>query len=148
MKKALSEIECCLTQKLAKFIENEFQNFIENNKIGRLLDLYNTYQEYERNGVDYLFCLNKTDDVICCLKGGLTLTQLSDLVIENEEPQKTTLFYFGENHTKNIHLLTIQEFKEQLYHHVAEMAEMIVLYPWVDAYKYFYETFITNIIID
>lgn len=144
MKKALSEIECRVTQKLTKFIANEFQNFIRSDKIVKLLDLYNTYQEDERNGVDYLFCLSKKDDVICCLKGGLALTQLSDLVIENEDPQKTTLFYFGENHTENIHLLTIQEFKEQLYCHVDEMAEMIVLYPWVDAYKYFYGKFVTD----
>lgn len=147
MKKALREIECCVTQKLYNFIENEFKNFLASDKIGLLLDLYNTYQEDERNGVDYLFCLSKTDDIICCLKGGLAITQLSDLVIENEDPQKTTLFYFGENHTQNIHLLTIKEFEAQLYNHVDEMAEAIVTCPWVESYKYFYTKFVSNELI-
>lgn len=144
------DINCIINHvrdKLLRFIICEFKNFVASDKTNLLLDLYNTYQEDERNGVDYLFCLSKTDDVICCLKGGLALTELSDLVIENEDPQKTTLFYFGENHTQNIHLLTIKEFEAQLHGYVEEMAEAIVTYPWVEAYKYFYTKFVSNELI-
>ena len=38
----------------------------------RLLNAYNRWQEDEKDGVDYIFHIDKQDDLISCVNGGMT----------------------------------------------------------------------------
>ena len=59
-----------------------------------VLDVYNKYQENERDGVDYIFDINKKEDLIACIKGGLTARMIQELV-NNLDNGFTQYFYFG-----------------------------------------------------
>lgn len=141
------ELIHAVEHKLSAFIVQEFNRYIPSTEIMPLLNLYNRFQEDERNGVDYLFSISSNEDVMTCLKGGMTINELHSLLDENEETSNTPLFFFGENHTTP-RLISVDAFKEQLYTHGYELAECIVAYPWVEEYRYFYTKFVTDELID
>ena len=92
-----------LVQKMAI----EFRNLVaiafdENDipTITKLIDVYNTYQEEERDGVDYIFDFHNKEDLCTCIKGGLTAEELAELVakfLDNDGENYTTKFLFGCN---------------------------------------------------
>lgn len=141
------ELIHAVEHKLSAFIAQEFNRYMSSTEIVPLLKVYNRYQEDECDGVDYLFSISSNEDVMTCLKGGMTINELHSLLDENEETFKTPLFFFGENHTTS-KLISVSAFKEQLYTHSYELAECIVSYPWVEEYRYFYTKFITDELID
>jgi hypothetical protein len=59
----------------------------------RLLNAYNRWQEDEKDGVDYIFNIDKQDDLICCIKGGMT----SDDIVKLKN-NGVSYFLFGINH--------------------------------------------------
>lgn len=68
--------------------------------ITKLIDVYNTYQEEERDGVDYIFDFQNKEDLCTCIKGGLTAEELAELVImfQNDNSEDyTPNFLFGCN---------------------------------------------------
>ena len=76
------------------FDENDIPTII------KLIGVYNTYQEEERDGVDYIFDFQKKEDLCTCIKGGLTAEELAELVImfQNDNSEDyTTNFLFGCN---------------------------------------------------
>ena len=76
--------------------------------ITKLIDVYNTYQEEERDGVDYIFDFQNKEDLCTCIKGGLTAEELAELVaksLDNDGENYTTKFLFGCNH-ESPYLLT------------------------------------------
>ena len=76
--------------------------------INKLIDVYNTYQEEERDGVDYIFDFHNKEDLCTCIKGGLTAEELAELVAksnDNDGENYTTKFLFGCNH-ESPYLLT------------------------------------------
>lgn len=76
--------------------------------INKLIDVYNTYQEEERDGVDYIFDFHNKEDLCTCIKGGLTAEELAELVaksLDNDGENYTTNFLFGCNH-ESPYLLT------------------------------------------
>lgn len=117
----------CL-EKMAKHIsENAFAKLLEkaitNNEhsiVQVIVDAYNAYQENERYSVDYIFNLDNKDDLRTCVDGGLTAKEISELYDESLCDGRTTMFMFGENHTKPFmlskHELTcwIQQFAEEI----------------------------------
>ncbi len=76
--------------------------------INKLIDVYNTYQEEERDGVDYIFDFQNKEDLCTCIKGGLTAEEIAELVAKfsNKSGENyTTKFLFGCNH-ESPYLLT------------------------------------------
>lgn len=84
--------------------------------IQRLIDVYNTYQEEERDGVDYIFDFQNKEDLTTCIQGGLTAEELAELVIKfhNDDSENyTPNFLFGCNHVSP-YLLTYSVLKSSL----------------------------------
>ena len=76
------------------FDENDIPTII------KLIGVYNTYQEEERDGVDYIFDFQNKEDLCTCIKGGLTAEELAELVImfQNDNSEDyTPNFLFGCN---------------------------------------------------
>ena len=59
----------------------------------RLLNAYNRWQEDEKDGVDYIFHIDKQDDLLSCIKGGMT----SDDIVKLKN-NGISYFLFGINH--------------------------------------------------
>ena len=66
--------------------------------INRLLCVYNTHQEEERGGVDYIFDFQNQEDLCTCIKGGLTAEELAELVAKFHEGRgdDETATFFGD----------------------------------------------------
>ena len=99
-----------------------------------VLDVYNKYQESERDGVDYIFDLNKKEDLIVCIKGGLTARMIQELVDNLDENDKhythyTQYFYFGCNYPTPISI-KFEDLKTNLYNYLDEIVDYIIAYPF------------------
>ena len=98
----------------------------------QLLKAYNTYQENECDGVDYLFDFENKDDLICCIKGGLTATEIANLIAtynSGDNNNYTTLFFFGCNY-ETPKLITIDEFKNLLLGYASEIVRSGIEFPF------------------
>lgn len=111
-----------------------------------VLDVYNEYQESERDGVDYIFDLNKKEDLITCIKGGLTARMIQELG-DNLDKHYTQYFYFGCNHPIPNSIL-FEDLKLNLYSYLDELVDYIIAYPFEGACRKLYTILITNLIIE
>lgn len=93
-----------------------------------VLDVYNKYQESERDGVDYIFDINKKEDLIACIKGGLTARMIQELV-DNLDNHYTQYFYFGCNYPTPIPI-KFKDLKINLYNYLDEIVDYIIAYPF------------------
>jgi hypothetical protein len=96
-----------------------------------VLDVYNKYQESERDGVDYIFDINKKEDLIACIKGGLTARMIQELV-NNLDDGFTQYFYFGCNYPTPIPI-KFRDLKTNLYNYLDEIVDYIIAYPFDNA---------------
>ena len=100
--------------------------------INKLIDVYNTYQEEERDGVDYIFDFHNKEDLCTCIKGGLTAEELAELVImfQNDNSEDyTTKFLFGCNH-ESPYLLTHSVLITTLALHANEIVDCMLQDPF------------------
>ena len=100
--------------------------------INRLLCVYNTHQEEERGGVDYIFDFQNKEDLVTCIQGGLTAEELAELVAKFHDGSgevKTTTFLFGCNHEVP-YLLTYSALKNALLGNADEIVECMLKYPF------------------
>jgi hypothetical protein len=111
-----------------------------------VLDVYNEYQESERDGVDYIFDLNKKEDLIVCIKGGLTARMVQKLVNKLDDGF-TQYFYFGCNYPTPISI-QFEDLKTNLYNYLDELVDYIIAYPFEGACRKLYTILITNLIIE
>lgn len=96
-----------------------------------VLDVYNKYQESERDGADYIFDLNKKEDLIVCIKGGLTARMMQELVNKLDDGF-TQYFYFGYNYPTPISI-KFKDLKTNLYNYLDEIVDYIIAYPFDNA---------------
>lgn len=108
------------------------------NLIAVTLDAYNCYQEEERDGVDYIFNLNNADDLKCCVEGGLTASEIAEMVNNVEKKYYTPYFFFGVNHPSPKQLKGFKKLTDQLIANVDEVVRKALAYPFFDGYKEFY----------
>lgn len=93
-----------------------------------VLDVYNKYQENERDGVDYIFDINNKEDLIACIKGGLTARMIQELV-DNLDDDFTQYFYFGCNYPTPIPI-KFEDLKTNLSNYLDEIVDYIIAYPF------------------
>ena len=111
---------------------------INENLISVTLEAYNLYQKEERDGVDYIFDLNNTDDLKSCVEGGLTANEIAEMVNNVNEKYYTPYFFFGVNHKSPKQLKEFKELTDQLIANVEEVVRNALAYPFIDGYKRFY----------
>jgi hypothetical protein len=119
---------------------------IDNNIFNLVFDVYNEYQESERDGVDYIFNMNNKDDLIACIKGGLTAEHIHGM-IENIKRGYTNFFYYGINHPIP-EQITFKELKTNLIAYLDEIVDYIIAYPFEGACRKLYTLLITNPMIE
>ena len=107
-----------------------------------IFNAYNRMQQDETEGVDYIFDLNKQEDLMDCIRGGLTAKEIAKLYLYGD----SNYFYFGVNHEKP-HSLTITELEKQLFNSIEDIVSFMLAYPFVDEYRELYTKYVTNIIL-
>ena len=126
-----------LIKKLAKRIK---ENFKEDRCL--IFKAYNRMQEDEFESVDYIFDLNNKDNLIDCIKGGLTAKEIASLY----QLCESGYFYFGCNHEKP-YSLTSTELRIQLFNSIEDIVKFMLAYPFVDEYRELYTKYVTNLIL-
>ena len=108
--------------------------------INRLLGVYNTYQDEERGGVDYIFDFQNKEDLVTCIQGGLTAEELAELVFFHKGrgddetatffgDATTTKFLFGCNH-ETPYLFKYSALKNALLGNADKIVECMLKYPF------------------
>lgn len=114
-----------------------------------VLNAYNYYEENERDGVDYLFNINNTDDIKCCIKGGMTTKEIAEVYNEYKDGRNTDYFFFGQNYDRAKPIKTRGELIDLLIGYLHDVLLRVVCYPYSnEAYKALYGYCVTDYMID
>lgn len=92
-----------------------------------LLAAYNYYQETERNGVNYIFNIENNDDVIRCMKGGMTSKEVCDLYTASQSTH-TKYFYYGYNDNGARQISTMDELRTNIIAWLDEIVTCVINY--------------------
>ena len=112
-----------------------------------VLDAYNTYQEEERDGVDYIFDINKPEDLKSCIDGGMTANEVAWLYDQSQV--NTTLFYFGVNYEKPKPIETYHVLVYNLTQWLPKVLPCVLAYPYLlKSYEKLYRRCITEYMIN
>lgn len=122
-----------------KFMFNHPKDY----NLDMFLKAYNRWQEDEHNGVDYIFNINNPDDLIDCIKGGLTADAIAEFVNDTKGwANETPNFLFGCNY--NLQPLSNEHILNLIYNNLDDIVDCIVAYPWVEEYRVIYVEVVTN----
>lgn len=113
-----------------------------------VLAAYNNYQESERDGVDYIFDIENTDDLKCCINGGMTAKDIGGLYLGSQS-QHLRYFYFGCNYPTPKPIANWETLRQQLILWLPNLILNVLAYPYAyDSYKDLYRWYVTDVIID
>ena len=139
----MKNIVCDFVTNWENIVELAFANKDEG-RIYLLVDVYNQYQENERDYADYIFNINNVNDVCDVLKGGMHLSNLMSIYNERERTPNTFSPLFYVNMDSLPTLLCWYDLKKQLKGYGEEIIENMIMYP--HSYdKTAYEIIITSL---
>ena len=105
-----------------------------------VLAAYNRYQEDERDGVDYIFCIHNAEDLKCCIDGGMKIGEISMLYNECTKTAKSTPFFmFGQNHKSFEVFETWDALKTYLAYFLNSIIMHMLVYHDTEGYKELYD---------
>lgn len=140
-----------MVQKISDAIINDTRNVFsaEGDMVLKMvLAAYNDYQESERNGVDYIFDIENTDDLKCCIDGGMTAKEIGGLYLGSHS-RHLRYFYFGCNHPTAEPIANWETLRQQLVSWLPDLIPNVLAMPFAyESYKQLYTRYITDFIID
>ena len=138
-----------MVQKINDAIINDTRNVFSANGymvLKMVLAAYNDYQESERDGVDYIFDIENTDDLKCCIDGGMTAKEIGGLYLGCHS-QHLRYFYFGCNHPTPKPIANWETLRQQLISWLPDLIPNVLAYPFVyQSYRQLYERYVTDVI--
>ena len=115
--------------------------------LNMLLRAYNDFQESERDGVDYIFDINNTDDLKCCIEGGMTAEEIGRLYLGSHNDH-LPYYYFGCNYPQPKPINTLEELRMNLVEWLDELLPNVVAYPYgYQSYRDVYTTYVTDVVM-
>lgn len=125
-------------------VANDLMSMEEEGALLKLvLNAYNTYQEDERNGVDYIFDLTNQDDLKCVVNGGMTAKEIGELYM-GSQVNHSQYFLFGCNYTKAVPIANWETRRERIMGFLDEVIEKVVTFPYIKGYRELYEKYVTE----
>ena len=113
-----------------------------------VLDAYNTYQNEERDGIDYIFDINNPDDLQCCVAGGMTAKDVAWLY-EEFQVNTTPWFYFGVNYEHPKPIVNYKALVTNLINWLDEILPCVLAYSYlVKSYEKLYKVCVTDYMIN
>lgn len=146
MKKAFNTMVEGIKKSIIRDLNDVYS--VKGNKVlNMLLKAYNDFQESERDGVDYIFDIENTDDLKCCIDGGMTAKEIGGLWLGSQS-KHLQYFYFGCNHPKAEPINTWFELRMNLVAWLDEVLTDVLAYPYAyESYKYVYMSYVTDAIL-
>ena len=142
----MKEFASITKQHLVKILAMKMNN--DYNIFNLVLKAYNEFQESEHDGLDYIHCLDSKDDLIACIKGGLTAEHIHEMVANNTMGLNYSRFFFyGTNHPIP-EQITFNQLKTNLIVYLDEIVDYIIAYPFNGACRELYTILITNPMIE
>lgn len=108
-----------------------------------MLNAYNTWQEDENDGVDYIFDIDNKEDTICCLQGGMNVSDIVRIYNEMTDNKHSGYFNFGQNYPKGQFYASIEAVVEII---CSQMDNIIRHILWFRKDTKEYEYIISNYI--
>ena len=134
-----------LIKVIADAIRKDFDNVCEREQTTEiLLKAYNTWQESEHDGVDYIFDLSSREDMVTLFNGGLNLDEITDLYTSFKNGNTTQYFFYGQNYTKARAFVSMKEIRATLLTSLEEILRYVLAYPC--SYAEVYKRYITDYI--
>ena len=126
---------------------NDVYSVKGNRVLNMVLEAYNDFQKSERNGVDYIFDINNTDDLECCINGGMTAQEIGGLWLGSHS-KHLQYFYFGCNYPKPLPINTWNELRMNMIAWLDELLPNVLAYPYsYESYKNIYIAYVTDVIL-
>ena len=142
LKSLVSEIKSNIAHDLKQY------PFSNGELLKLVLDAYNTYQEEERDGVDYIFDINKPEDLKCCIEGGMTAKEVAWLY-EQSQVNTTPFFYFGVNYQHPKPIMNYNALMSNLVAWLDNVLPCVLAYPYLlKSYEKLYKVCVTNYMIN
>jgi len=111
-----------------------------------VLAAYNDYQESERDGVDYIFDIDDTDDLKYCISHGMTAQEIGGLYLGSQS-QHLRYFYFGCNHPTAEPIADWAVLRLQLISWLPDLILNVLAYPFAyESYKQLYARYVTVVL--
>lgn len=146
MKKAINTMVEGIKKSIIRDL-NDVYSVKGNEVLNMLLKAYNDFQESERDGVDYIFDINNTDDLKCCIDGGMTAKEIGRLYLGSQS-QHLRYFYFGCNHPTAEPIANWETLRQQLISWLPDLIPNVLAYPFAyESYKQLYVRYVTDVII-
>ena len=124
-------------------VANDLMSMKEEGALLKLmLNAYNTYQEDERDGVDYIFDLTNQDDLKCVVNGGMTAKEIGELYM-GSQVNHSQYFLCGCNYSKVVPIANWEMLRGIVMGFLDEVIEKVVTFPYVKGYREVYERYVT-----
>lgn len=124
-------------------VANDLMSMKEEGALLKLmLNAYNTYQEDERDGVDYVFDLTNQDDLKCVVDGGMTAKEIGELYM-GSQVNHSQYFLCGCNYSKVVPIANWEMLRGIIMGFLDEVIEKVVTFPYVKGYREVYERYVT-----
>ena len=139
-----------MVEKISAAIINDTRNvysFEGDMVLKMVLAAYNDFQEAERDGVDYIFDVENTDDLKCCIDGGMSAKEIAGLYLGSQS-QHLRYFYFGCNYPTPKPIPNWDTLRLQLVSWLSDLIPNVLAYPFAyESYKQLYVRYVTDVII-
>jgi hypothetical protein len=106
-----------------------------------VLKAYNTYQDKNEDGVDYIFDANNIEDCKTLAKCGLTLKEYHNAVITSKI--KSDYFFCGVNYPQ-VTFIEKENIILQLKCYLEDIIKFALINPYIEGYKELYNSYITQ----
>lgn len=124
--------------KLLEIIKNRIEKEIKwsDDMLYAVLCAYNKWQEDERDGVDYIFNIDNNKDLECCVRGGMSATDIAWLV-DKFKSCHSNYFLFGNNHQTPEPFASKEELVKYISYSIADFLPYVFFEP--SAYTELYD---------
>jgi hypothetical protein len=146
MEKAINTMVESIKKSIIRDLNDVYS--VKGNKVlNMLLKAYIDFQESERDGVGYIFDINNTDDIKCCIDGGMTSYEIGKLYLGSHN-NHLPYFYFGCNYPIPQPINTWNELRMNLVAWLDELLPNVVAYPYAyQSYRDVYTAYVTDVIL-
>lgn len=136
-------------KKIVKDFLKELKNLIagwlimnDNKTFKLVLNAYNKYEEEEKYGVDYVFDITNTQDVKCCLDGGMSLEEVVEYYNAYNMGERYRYFRFGVNYPTATPIANRDKLARQMIDELDNILSCMFVYHDREGYKELYDEFI------
>jgi len=135
---------------IAEEIKTKIQKSISGDRdlMNLVFKAYNDFQESEFDGADYIHNIDDKDDLMCCIKGGMTTKEIAHIYNESQV-NSTPYFFFGANYPQPKMIANEEELCDVIMSRILEIVVNVLAYPYAyKSYQDLYVKYVTNVMIE